>query len=50
MRVMMCYDDNNNDDNNNNKHSNNSNTNGCNTIRNSNGCQGGAVIKGTITL
>ena len=27
---------------NNNNNNNNNNTNGCNTIRNSNGCQGGA--------
>ena len=28
----------------------NNNINGCNTIRNSNGCQGGARIKGIATL
>ena len=48
--VVMINDDDNNNNNNNNKHSNNSNTNGCDTIRNSNGCQGGAGIKGPITL
>ena len=36
--------------NNNNNNNSNSNTNGCNTIRNSNGCQGGAGIKGIRTL
>ena len=36
--------------NNNNNDNNNNNTNGCNTIRNRNGCQGGAVIKGIRTL
>ena len=28
----------------------NNNTNGCYTIRNSNGCQGGTFIKGIVTL
>ena len=36
--VVMINNDNNNN--------NNNNTNRCNTIRNSNGCQGGAPIKG----
>jgi len=39
-----------NNDNNNNNNNHNSNTNGCNTIRNSNGCQGGACIKGNLAL
>ena len=42
--VVMINNDNNNNNNNNN------NTNGCNTIRNSNGCQGGAGLKGEVTL
>ena len=43
--VMINNDINNNNNNNNNNNddnNNNNNTNGCNTIRNSNGCQGGA--------
>ena len=51
--VVMINDNNNNNNDNNNDNSNNNsnnNTNGCNTIRNSNGCQGGASRKGIVTL
>ena len=49
--VVMINNNNNNDNNNDNSNNNNNNnTNGCNTIRNSNGCQGGASRKGRFTL
>jgi len=48
--IVMINNDNNNNNNKHSNNSNNSNTNGCNTIRNSNGCQGGAGMKGPFTL
>jgi hypothetical protein len=45
-KMIIMNDEN--DDNDSNDNNINNNTNGCNTSRNSNGCQGAALIKGIL--